>query len=353
LALIGFIYPLSPIKTKHSTKIKKIMKNLFLTFLISLTLLGSNFAQIPKEAFDLTTSLSDLWHNGKTDEAVKSSLELYRLFSPMFIDRIHNTLAQRIEDDSNQYCLKYLEQLYNENNHDINEIIAPIFLWSKTVNSNDKSALESITKELGSLLKDSSNYNSRTERYCLLIIKKLDEKNSIDNKTKEELIKRNIKSLEEYSFLIDVPSNRKEAEKRAWYRYLIAYSCDYFYSNLSDNEEYLKKASDYSPDLNDRLNENAYSYDAALLTGNPRQIGFKSKYQKYLVDNKCVTEALDLLCEITFQEPSDNNIKSLKEFYENSKNDKSLLLISSKKVVVINNFGIAINRFISVSLNSC
>jgi hypothetical protein len=29
------------------------------------------------------------------------------------------------------------------------------------------------------------------------------------------------------------------------------------------------------------------------------------------------------------------------------------LLISSKKVVVINNFGIAINRFISVSLNSC
>jgi len=137
------------------------------------------------------------------------------------------------------------------------------------------------------------------------------------------LIKRNIKNLEKYSFLVDVPSNRKEAERRVWGKYLIAYSYDYLYSNVNDKEEYLKKASDYSPDLNDRLNESGYFYDAVLLAGNPSQFGFKSKYQKYLVDNNRISEALNLLCEITFEEPSNNNIKSLKEFYKNSKNDES------------------------------
>jgi len=300
------------------------MKKLFLTLLISLTFIGSNFAQIPKEAFDLTNSLPRLWHNEEIDKAVESSLELYRIYPPMFIERIHNTFAQNIVYGSKQCCLKYLEQLYSKNNQDINEIITPIFLWCKTINSKDKSALESTTEELWSLLKDSSNYNSRKERYCLLIIKELDKRNSIDKKTKEELIKRNIKNLEKYSFLVDVPSNKKESERRAWQRYLIAYSYDYLYSNISNKEEYLKKASDYSPDLNDRLNKYAYFYDAAILTGNPREIGFKSKYQKYLVDNnRKKSEALNLLCEITFKEPSDNNIKSLKEFYENSKNDES------------------------------
>ena len=158
------------------------MKKLFLTLLISLTFIGSNFAQIPKEAFDLTNSLSDLWENGEIDKAVESSLELYRLYPPMFIDRIHNTLALGIEDDSKQYRLKYLEQLYSKNNQEINKIIEPVFLWSKMINSKEKSGLESIIKGLDSLLEDSSNYNSRKERYCLLIIKELDK--SVNSKKK-------------------------------------------------------------------------------------------------------------------------------------------------------------------------
>ena len=291
------------------------MKKLFLTLLISLTLISANFAQIPKEAFDLTNSLSGLWKNGEIDKAVESSIELYRLYPPMFIERIHNTLAQRIEDDSKQNSLKYLEQLYNENNQEINEIIAPILLWSKTINSKDESGLKSIAKELESLLGDSSNYESRTERYCLLIIKELDEYVSIDDKTKEELIIRNIKNIEAYPFLIDVPADRKEAEKRAWHRYILAYSYDYLYSNLYNEVENLKLASDYSPDLSDRLNEGAYFYDAALLSGNTKRFGFKSKYQKYLADANREVEALELLSEIAFGNPSNHNIELLQAYY--------------------------------------
>jgi hypothetical protein len=59
------------------------------------------------------------------------------------------------------------------------------------------------------------------------------------------------------------------------------------------------------------------------------------------------------LFEVAVQ--SSDNLSSLKFQVLNSEFSQlnSMLLISSKKVVVINNFGIAINRFISVSLNSC
>lgn len=90
------------------------MKKLIFTLIINLTILGTNIAQIPQEAFPLTNSLSGLWRNGDIDKAIESSLELYRLYPPMFIDRIHNTLAQQLESDSQQYGLKYFEQIVSQ-----------------------------------------------------------------------------------------------------------------------------------------------------------------------------------------------------------------------------------------------
>jgi len=299
------------------------MKKLFLTLLINITLVSLNYAQIPKEAFHLSNSLYGLWGKGKIDKALKSSIELYRLYPPFFIERIHNTLALNIEDDLEQNRFKYLEQLYNKNNKDINKIIAPILLWSKTINSKDKSELELITKELNTLLGDSSNYESRTERYCLLTIKELYKKGSIDKTIKEELIERTIKKLKTYPFLINVPTDKMEAEIRAWHRYILAYSYDYLYSNLNNKEENLKLASYYSPDLSDRLNDKGYFNDAILLNGNTKQFGFKSKYQKYLVDANRETEALELLSEIAFGNPSTHNIESLQEYYKKINSDKA------------------------------
>jgi len=299
------------------------MKKLILTLTINLLILSTNLAQIPPEAFPLTNSLSGLWRNGEIDKAIESSLELYRLYPPMFIDRIHDTLAQQLEDDSNHYGLTYLELLLKKENQEINEIIAPIYLWSKAIVAKEEQELTSIKQELKNLQKDSSNYESKLERYSLLILNELDSKNATDNEYQVEIIIKNISSLKTYPNIIQIVTDRKESEKRAWHRYLIAYSYDYLYSNVSNKEEYLKEASDYSPDLNDRLNKSAFFYDAALLTGNARQIGFKSKYQKYLVDNNRKSEALDLLSEITFGEPSDYNLNSLKELHKITQNDKT------------------------------
>ena len=299
------------------------MKRTILTLTVNLLILSTSIAQIPSEAFPLTNSLSSLWRNGEIDKATESSLELYRLYPPMFIDRIHNTLAQQLGNDPHHYGLKYLEQLLKEENQDVNKIITPIYIWSKAIVAKEEQELISVRQELKDLQNDSSNYESKTERYSLLILRELDEKNATDNEYRVEIINKTINSLNTYPNIIKVVTDRKEAEKRAWHRYLLAYCYDYLYSNVSSKEEYLKMASDYSPDLNDRLNESAYFYDAAILTGNSKQVGYKPKYQKYLIDNNRISEALNLLSEITFGEPSDYNITSLKKLYNNTQTNES------------------------------
>lgn len=291
------------------------MKKLFLTLIINLTILSTNNAQIPEQAFTLTNSMGKLWHNGETEKAIISSLELFRLYPPFFIRNIHNTLAQQLKYDTPKNGLEYLEQLFLKENQEINDIIAPIYLWSQAIAATEEQELKFIKEELRKLQKYSSNYESRMERYSLLILQELDRKNVIDNEYKVEIISKNLSRLKTYPNIKEIITDRKTSEERAWHRYLVAYSYYYLYSNISAKEEYLKKASYYSPDLNDRQNKQAYFYDAAILTGNPTQIGYKSKYFEYLVQNNREIEALNMLFEITFEEPSNNNINSLKEYF--------------------------------------
>ena len=299
------------------------MRRVVITWLVGVLMIGSTFAQIPKEAFDLTNSLSGLWHSGETDKAVETSLELYRLHPPMFIDRIHNTLAQQMVSDSKQHGLTYLEKLYRVGNVEINEIIAPVLLWSRSMLATDQAELRTIAIEMDALFGDSSSYVSCAERYGLLLIQELEKRNAIDVEAKGEWLKQTIKRIETYPFLDAVPSKRDEAESRAWHRYLLAYSYFQLYSMEPSQEAYLKKASDYSPDLNDRLNKSAYFYDAGLLTGNPNHVGYKSVYQSFLIANNRQEEALDLLCEIVFGEPTDANVAALRSFYASTKKEAS------------------------------
>lgn len=300
------------------------MKKTVLTLITSLLVFSISVAQIPEEAFPLTNSMHDLWHNGNTDKAIVSSLELYRLYPPFFIDNIHHTLAQQLENDPKLYGHTYLEQLFLKNNEEINKIISPIYFWSKAINAKNEEDLKQIGVILNGMLADTTNYKAQTERYSLLILQELDKKNAIDAVSKEKILRKNILNLKAYQYINQIPSGRSEGEKRAWHRYLLAYSYDYLYRlNLQPNsEEYLQNASNYSPDLSDRQFSNAYFYDASVLTGNTKHFGFQTKYLKYLISNNRNIEALDLLSSITFNDPTDKNIKSLREQYENSKNIK-------------------------------
>lgn len=292
---------------------KKLLMILCLTSMIS----HSVIAQIPKEVIPLVNSLSRLWYNGEIEEAIETSLELYRLYPPMLIEKIHNSLSQQVNaQEKNGKSSVFLEQLHRENNEEINEIIKPIYLWSKVKNTVKSDSLITIIEDLRSVLTDSSNQKTQAEKYCLLVLKELDSKQFADQSIKKELLLKVISNLESFPYIKQKVNDRRVKEERARNRHLLAYSYYYFYLNFEKKEEHFSLASEYSPDQSDQSVVPSYFYDAALLTGNTEQFGYKMEYYEYLKTNNKTQKALNLLTEIAFCEPSDGNILELRSCYK-------------------------------------
>ncbi|MFB6318783.1 TlpA family protein disulfide reductase [Saccharicrinis sp. FJH54] len=299
----------------------KIFRVFFLSMVLCMVTTVSS--QIPKEAFDLTNSLSDLWHKGETEKAVQSSVRLYELYPAFLVDRIHNSLSQSINDNAHrQNGMAYLEAIMKQNNPKINELVLPIYTWGKLYQTDDIEEIKDNLVVLKDCFTDSSFFKSRPERYCLLALKVLEQKAGIDENLKLDLLMAVMSQLEKYSFLQAVVTDRKLTEERAWNRYLLAYSNYYMFSNFDKNAMFIQRASEYSPDKYDILRKYAYSYDAFLLTGRPTRYSFQKDYFKYLHDNKNFSKALNLLTEITFGEPSDNNLNGLQHYYSEQKLEK-------------------------------
>jgi len=69
------------------------MKN----YVLAVLLIAGAFsvsAQIPREAYDLTNSMEDLWRTSPKEKAVDASLKLNKLYQPFYLDNLHNSLAQ-------------------------------------------------------------------------------------------------------------------------------------------------------------------------------------------------------------------------------------------------------------------
>lgn len=271
---------------------------------------------VPLEAFPLVNSLNNLWTSGKTEAAVDSTIRLYQVYPPLLVDQLHNTLSQMVKSGRlSQNTNEYLEALIIKNNPGVIHIIKPLYVWSKTIAESDRAQLEKRFKEMVAVMGDSSDYDSRAERYALLLLNNPTLQQLIDKESREKLLLTLIRNLERYPNLEKQVKGTNELRKRAWNRYLLAYAYYSRYTLFDRKEEYLLKASRFSPDEQDALVSEAYFYDAALLTGNVQQIGYQQEYLKYLADNHRTREALAILTEIAFNEPSDTNMKALKDMY--------------------------------------
>jgi len=285
---------------------------LFVSFLLSVSL----NAQIPGEAYPLVNSLSNLWASGKTEVAVDSSIRLYRVYSPFLIESLHNSFSQMVKQERfYQNVNNYLEALIKRNNKGVTHIIMPLYVWSKAVKDADRVQLNQTFNEMVQVMGETSDNQSYAERYALLLLNEPTIQQVIDKSAREKLLLTLIRNLERYPNLNVQLTSRSEQEIRAWNRYLLAYGYYIRYTLFDAKEEYLKKASAYSPDDQDVQVKSAYFYDAALLTGNVQQIGFQQEYLKYLTENHRTREALAILTEITFNAPSDENLKALKDMY--------------------------------------
>ena len=67
------------------------------------------------------------------------------------------------------------------------------------------------------------------------------------------------------------------------------------YRTEGENPEWLKAASTYSPDVTDMQRRDGYNYDAYLLEGDNKNVGFQSKYISYLEENKLFKEEYKIL----------------------------------------------------------
>ncbi|SDR95118.1 Thiol-disulfide isomerase or thioredoxin [Polaribacter sp. KT25b] len=304
------------------------MKRILLVLLLAINVLV--YSQIPKEAFELTNSLPDLWEKENPEEAIKSSEKLNEIFQPFFIDRLHHSLAQTIlrnKGKGNETV--FLNELYKKDKISIKKIIEPIYLWNKSFKINRSDKADSLLKTYYAKLSDSTNYNSKIELYGLLIVKEFEDKEIGSSKLKDKILSKIVLNLS-LNPLINNPAkgNRRIKEERAYYRFLLAYNYNLLFEK-NKTEESIKNASKYSPDQTDLQNKSGYFYDAYLLVNDLKNINYKKKYINFLSKNGKQEIALDMLLEETYIQATNENLKNLKGFYNQIVKNKTFKTIWS------------------------
>lgn len=288
------------------------MKKLLFTLLSCLFVFVAT-AQIPGEAFDLVNSLHDLRISSPKEKAVDASVKLNKIYQTFLIENIHNSLSQGIRDQRAEgYPQEHLQALWDLQDPSIRSIIEPMYLWNQSFDIKTIAEAEKLLQNFLGLLKDSTDLNAKTERYGLLIIKNLEAKKLVPTVLQVQLLDKIIANLQKYPHLDQVAGN--QVVPRAWHRYLLAYSMNLKFRTQGQASENLKAAAKYSPDITDMQRRDAYFYDAYLLEGDNKNVGFQSKYIKYLEENKRIEEALTVLLETTFGVPVNANMQRLKDF---------------------------------------
>lgn len=272
-------------------------------------------------ALVLSGSLYDLWNGGQINQAIQSSVELFQLQPTSLLDQIHYNLSQQLANKRNithKNCVQYLEGLYAVNNPTLQELLRPIYLWNKVLNTDSESDLMNHIAAFQQVLGNKSNFESKAERYGLLVFHQIEKNETIDQTTKQAFLDKIIANLEAFPYIKAVG----EVSKRAWHRYLLAHSYYQYYKKWGAREDLLQKAALYSPDLYDKQRESAYTSDIALLKrylANHKN-SYQLEYIDYLKKQSRTEEALTLLTEWTFNEPIDAYMQELKTIYRQSPN---------------------------------
>ena len=197
----------------------------------------------------------------------------------------------------------------------LKEVAGPIILWIKAkANANNTPLLKMLATEfMANNLQPSTFYVNKNGRYGLLIYKIINQQAGLKPLATQmlNLIKNNLKNNQKTASELTA---RPDFEKRAWYRYLYAYVCDYESSitnNTLQKQALLKTAFDFSPDLTDKNFSTAYFYDIAFLGGKKT---FEDSYLTFLINNTTdKKQVIQTLLKIALIEPKYKG--KLQDFY--------------------------------------
>jgi thiol-disulfide isomerase/thioredoxin len=148
-------------------------------------------------------------------------------------------------------------------------------------------------------------YSNRAGRYGLMIYGKI--KSVPELKILSEKLLQNLYNhLEKGQIPVPEISSRYKSEERSWFRYLFAYT-NYIKSeqetDFDKKKDYLKKAFDYSPDLDDNNHKSGYFYDMYLIF-NKEKDSFRDDYLAFLTNRASDhDDILSTLVQVTLQKP--------------------------------------------------
>ena len=248
------------------------------------------------------------------DPKGKYSLEslLHQSFNQSFInwtERKKVTDRQKLIRDGMARII--LQNMADDNSPVLSQSVKPLLLWVQLQeNINDATRVKAIantfiTEQLAT--KDISTH--ATGRYALLMSKLLKDNTPLQQLADKIFAQTFSKLKTGLPGVSPDTASRAALDKRAWYRYLLAY-CNYVtankylaQNNISCAKRFLQSAAYYSPDDFDRNTRSSYFYDMHLLFGKDKE-SFQEDYIEYLAKygtNK--KESLDLLLSTTLIYP--------------------------------------------------
>lgn len=276
------------------------------------------YAQIPKEAFNLSNSFTSDLSDGKVEQAVDNMIKLNELYRPFFVERMHNSLAQYLvpipgvyEGIMGTHGEDFLRMLYEKEIPEINEEIWPILSMVNMRLANTPQKKKKVAAEyLNQLLPQDSAWGN-TPRYVIMGLNSMWDGGLAKDPIYNELLQLVFDYLQ-------VQYEKEPNNQRV--RYFLSYC--YFLKSLEQPENkkfFLKQASDVSPDIT----SGSYFYDQIFLDPKKSRNGFKQEYLNFLMGEREFKEALELSVQLAVESPVDAHYQQLKQIYKKTKKRKS------------------------------
>jgi thiol-disulfide isomerase/thioredoxin len=215
--------------------------------------------------------------------------------------RLHTAILEKIMVDTLQYLTKTAR---------------PIYLWYKVQQyQRDADQLAPLVQEFIDKELPDALYTDKAARYGSMICQLIEQHPSLKPAVAKirsviyDHLSRNQVELTD-------STKRGDLERRAWYRYMYAYSNFIAAKATTDpieKEKLLKLAYDYSPDMEDRNHYSSYFYDMVFIFGDERG-GFKDEYLTFLTNSgKDPQTILKMLRQMALIEPEYKT--KLREYY--------------------------------------
>ncbi len=284
-------------------------------------------------AVELYNTLNDLLVEGKVEDAVPIGQRLHALEPTLFDSFLHQSLASSIKrDERRPDTLRFLESLDEKGKEPLSAAVGPLLLATRAKSSDDPKEVEDLARTLESLLEEGSNYAHKTERYGLFVLGHLKAIGSKDAPLAMRILKKVIKNLESDPSVAPGPKDRAALQRRAWHRYLLAYSynlhalwtIDGRYVPVVQSNAAMENIGRYSPDGTDQLHRQEYCYDGWLLHEGDAVFSYWFKYVNYLEGSGRIDDALVAQAKGTLASPSEENFDRLSALHTKAGSERSL-----------------------------